>query len=461
MTVRRTDNNATQNIGFLSNGMLDEGSLFGFGSGVTLRIPLWNDQGGYGFGGGTTQDATQTTVAFQPTITGTRRIGKNLSVMFDGYFVSSTTSPSITFLNLPAAQTFQYYNAAVAGSFGVASIQNQTSVVNISANATYAGVGLDWQTKTNVGLLINNGRNTGITPLNSFREGANVAVQNESGAASTFMLNGITTTLAQGGANGSAAGGTLGGGTSLNSSMACSTSGCFSGLVDESAIIIEPRTLTVAETRAIEASLSYWNNVPTQARGVNVILGDSLTQEYGPTFQQSWPRQMEAILNRPDIPVVNGALYGVQMSVLLANWNALYAPSLSSSYGPNRYVTMMGCFNDMKTGGITSSACMAFYQQASTLTRAAGAKFICGITPVSSAQPANLVAMGQLIRAAAPTMCDGVIDMQTWPDFNMPGVTNSATLPEFYTDGTHQLTYGASVKAQIGAAAMRQIIGNN
>ena len=62
MTIRRDSDNAETDIGFDSNGNLDEAAINTFCSGTTCKVSVWKDQSGNG------NDASQTTAANQPTI---------------------------------------------------------------------------------------------------------------------------------------------------------------------------------------------------------------------------------------------------------------------------------------------------------------------------------------------------------------------------------------------------------
>jgi hypothetical protein len=84
--VERSSDNTTQDIGFDSNGDLDESALTTFCTGTTCRVRTWYDQATAG-GTGSGNDAVQTTHANQPTIyTGGAIVKENgrVAVDFDG-----------------------------------------------------------------------------------------------------------------------------------------------------------------------------------------------------------------------------------------------------------------------------------------------------------------------------------------------------------------------------------------
>jgi hypothetical protein len=84
--VERSSDNTTQDIGFDSNGDLDESALTTFCTGTTCRVRTWYDQATAG-GTGSGNDAVQTTHANQPTIyTGGALVKENgkVAVEFDG-----------------------------------------------------------------------------------------------------------------------------------------------------------------------------------------------------------------------------------------------------------------------------------------------------------------------------------------------------------------------------------------
>ena len=92
--VERSSDNTTQDIGFDSNGDLDESALTTFCTGTTCKVRTWYDQATAG-GTGSGNDAVQTTHANQPTIyTGGAIVKENgrVAVDFDGTDESFDTS---------------------------------------------------------------------------------------------------------------------------------------------------------------------------------------------------------------------------------------------------------------------------------------------------------------------------------------------------------------------------------
>jgi hypothetical protein len=453
-TARRVDNSTTLAINFLSNGALDETTLLNFGAATTVRVPDWNDQGG------SAGDCTQSTPTFQPTVSGFRRLGADLSMQFDALIVSGVSSPVITFCSLPAFPV-TYFNAALAGVMGVQTNNQTTSMVNVAPSggtpSATGSTGISWAQPADTGVFITAGVSTPFAQV-LFRDGPNVAVQNELAGSSTFQLNG-TLYSGSGGPNATgSSGGSIGGG--FSSAGTCTTSECQSGFSDDDAIIVEPRGLMPSEISQLDASLSYWSGSPEQGRGVDVVVGDSQTEGFPADHQQSWVRQMAALLNRPDLPIINSALFGVQMEFELSNFSTLVTPALAAAVGPNKFVTWAGCYNDIKTGGVTPAVCFQTYVSASAMTHAAGARFICGIMPIAGGQgiETQLQTLGNIIRTSTG-VCDGIIDMQSIPDFD--NVVGPWTAPAFFTDGIHQTTYGQAEEAAVGAATMRAMLGWN
>ena len=81
--VERSSDNTTQDIGFDSNGDLDESALTTFCTGTTCKVRTWYDQSQTG-GTGSGNDAVQTTHANQPTIyTGGAIVKENERVAVD------------------------------------------------------------------------------------------------------------------------------------------------------------------------------------------------------------------------------------------------------------------------------------------------------------------------------------------------------------------------------------------
>ena len=99
ITVRRASDNATQNIGFDDDGVLDITSLESFCSGTDGFVTTWYDQSGNG------NDATQTTASSQPQIVSSGSAilenGKptlEFDATDDGFVINNSTS-SFNFLH--------------------------------------------------------------------------------------------------------------------------------------------------------------------------------------------------------------------------------------------------------------------------------------------------------------------------------------------------------------------------
>lgn len=109
--VRRSSDNAEQNIGFDGSGNLDTTSLTSFCSGTNGFVTTWYDQSGNG------RNATQTTAANQP------------QIVSSGSVILTNTKPAMTFSGI--SNYFQF-------SSNFASFNN-TSIFNVVEPSTYLG----------------------------------------------------------------------------------------------------------------------------------------------------------------------------------------------------------------------------------------------------------------------------------------------------------------------------------
>ena len=94
MTIRRDSDNAETDIGFDSNGNLDEAAIETFCTGTVCKVSSWADQSGNG------NDATQSTAAKQPTIyTGGAIVKDGGRAAFTSWSATSFNFTQITDIN--------------------------------------------------------------------------------------------------------------------------------------------------------------------------------------------------------------------------------------------------------------------------------------------------------------------------------------------------------------------------
>jgi len=141
MTIRRDSDNAETDIGFDSNGNLDEAAIETFCTGTVCKVSSWADQSGNG------NDATQSTAANQPTIyTGGALVKDNGRAAIDfsaGAFYLDATISNQT-------QPFSFYNVfqwkttgipfcffATGGSFRRARLFSPRNMITAGTTLTF------------------------------------------------------------------------------------------------------------------------------------------------------------------------------------------------------------------------------------------------------------------------------------------------------------------------------------
>jgi hypothetical protein len=147
--VRRSSDNAEQNIGFTALGNLDTTALTSFCSGTNGFVTTWYDQSGNGY------DAIQTTASNQP------------EIVSSGSVLTLNGKPSIYFNN-PSGRGTQWLDTGTNLSlFNVGSIYSVNSYLN---NATFHAIFSNGY-QTSAGIWV--GRNSGATTLQIWCAGQN------------------------------------------------------------------------------------------------------------------------------------------------------------------------------------------------------------------------------------------------------------------------------------------------
>jgi len=138
MTIRRDSDNAETDIGFDSNGNLDEAAIETFCTGTVCKVSSWADQSGNG------NDATQSTATAQPTIytsgalvkdNGRAAIDFSAGAFYLDATISNQTQP-FSFYNV-----FQWNATTYAHRFFTTGNDNFTRVRGFSTNPNYISAG--------------------------------------------------------------------------------------------------------------------------------------------------------------------------------------------------------------------------------------------------------------------------------------------------------------------------------
>ena len=450
MTVKRSDTDASKQVGFDADGSLDTKAIDSFtvapdilrnyatyNSGVTPRIALWNDQGGG------SNDALQPAALQRPTITADRMHGNSRAIMFDAHGGVGDWDPALTFLNLPSGV------ALSANHFTMAVIAEATSAFIPPGFVTVGAV-----TGVNAGLQFGRYGSKTMACDGAGDNAAAAVVPTETPAVivctadahgKTIDMLGTTATT-PGGNDFRVAGGALGHSADKRS-----------GLVNISAAIVVPWPVDAATRAALQASLNETFAIAPQTNGVIVVLGDSHSDGAGAPFQQGWTHQMMRQLGRNDIQLVNAASYGGQLSYAVDQWQTYAQPNLDASSGKNKIVILQGGYNDQQSGH-TAPDIIATYKRGAALAHAAGAKAVC-VTDVIRAGATltntTISAVNKAIRAPL-TECDAVIDWAKVPAFNQQA--GPYPPPYFANDHVHLTARGQALQAQIAAAVVAGLL---
>jgi hypothetical protein len=148
--VRRSSDNAEQNIGFDGSGNLDTSALTSFCSGTNGFVTTWYDQSGSGV------NATQTTAVNQPQIVSSGAIllqNAKPTIVFSGFANSLTLSSNI-YNNTTPKDTFCVFNttdtdAVIVGGFNGGFLDSYGNGVYISSTIKSS------QIAASVGVLLN------------------------------------------------------------------------------------------------------------------------------------------------------------------------------------------------------------------------------------------------------------------------------------------------------------------
>ncbi len=184
LQVERSSDNTTQDIGFDSNGDLDESALTTFCTGTTCRVRTWYDQATAG-GTGSGNDAVQTTHANQPTIyTGGAIVKENGRVALT--FAASRLQASVT--GTLTAQTV----AAVATTSSAASWQRILSQSTSTQEDSLNYIPILRNSNTNLITGRDGGNKGGLMPIIYDEQFLFTALN--TGSALTNFLNGTSNT---------------------------------------------------------------------------------------------------------------------------------------------------------------------------------------------------------------------------------------------------------------------------
>ena len=347
LNVVRTDTGLASDIGFV-NGSIDAPTAWQFGANTTLRLATAYDQGG-----GSTNE-TQTTAANRPALTPLRTWSDGVpTIMFDGASQESGYGIStLTYLTIPSAVAPNGANTTVALSFGNLSAVRTFQVPLLFTNTPGAQGGL-YFTNGNGPAWASSNNGFTLPALTTPRDSNNLLIYQASSTGQSLYLNETTATS-----------GNAGGNTTYTSKLLLGGDGTTGsgndGYNDVRDFVIFPRSLTANERSLFEAAMYSVTHTQPQVRNDLIFVGDSHIDGGGAALQQSWPRTLKTLLNRPDIQIHNLAVFGgsesAQLQYTLPNWGLPLLTNASSSNWRNKIVFAGDGVNDLNgTYGLTGS----------------------------------------------------------------------------------------------------------
>jgi hypothetical protein len=243
LVLRRDNDDATTDIGFLSNGDLDAQSIIDFCGGANGHVRTWYDQSG------NTNDLVQTTLSAQP------QIYNGSAVLTDAngnYAILSDDSDdifSVTDTIIGTTQRTEFLFMAYGSAAGGAQ--------NVSGNSTTGADGTRWinQFNSSLGVSVRTGSTSHSTTPNS-------VLVNDQASVITSILSGTTQNDIDVWINSSAQSLTVVGGTTIINTASGNYQVPFSATQggSYSTEIIRYPTAKTTDRAAIEADiLAYWN----------------------------------------------------------------------------------------------------------------------------------------------------------------------------------------------------------
>ncbi len=445
--IQRMSDNAVKTIGFLSDGGLDTRTLDGFLAGTVGRITKWYDQSG------NTNHATQTTAANAPTMVPFRQLGNARSVMFDarpeGTGSEPPCGPTRTVLNIPSTVALAGNALSVYAVGGFVSGGHNSALCALSdtnGHQMIIGANYQWSLATAApGVVALGGGPAAFGPGLGAMDTPNVVSLISGPSAASLYHNDAS-------ASGHLAIGTINGGT-----LGAASFGSAMGFVDLAAVIAYPTAHTTPQQSGVLGGLYTLFGIAPQLRDVIVADGDSHTDSYGASFQQTWPRKMWRMLDQPTLGLTNTGVYGETAAARLANFSADVAPALARP-ARNKVATLFAGWNDIVTG-VNPATVLGTYRQYASLVHQSGARFLVVASPLRAASPAQLQSMATLRALLAQNwseFADGFVDLAAAnPQFAMTSGWGSLNPNLFFADNIHfnDIGYSAIAAAMAGAVA--------
>jgi hypothetical protein len=446
LNVTRASDSTTLAIGFIAGGALDTATLDAFCAGTTCTVNAWYDQSGNG------NDATQTTVANQPSLSPASLSGNARSIIFDSqinnspYVLKYMVLPSGVAVGGTAQSAFvlgrAYSSERAAIYLSLANASYPTVLASAAINnSPWAPPYTPWLTYV--------GNVAG--PVGPLSQTWQLLGYTLSTSAFNVFLNEAQTTLAFGQASYPQVGGWLG------ASAATIAGARYTGYNEQSAVLIYGRALNAtAEVPNLRASLALNFQTYPQIRDVCVVDGNSETEGYQSTLLQNRTRQLIALLDRPCL-VANKGFYGDTMAHRATNYATDIAPMYNAA-ATNNILEIFAGRNDNTGSDTTGASIYANLTAYIASAHATGWKVLAAtMLPYSgdsANQTAERLAYNALIRANAAG-ADGIIDYAADP---LMGLQATTTNTMYYGDGLHPTSLGYGYLAQIEAAAFNALL---
>lgn len=437
--VVRASDSTIADIGFVTDGSLDTAHLNSFLTDTTGSISIWYDQSGNGL------HAEQHDIASRPTITSLNLIGNSHSIVFDPG--NGSDPPPVGFVLPPG----------VAGATNAMSVLTVSRFASASKSAALFQLnGVDgarnlWMGNTSSGSCVY----WGCTPGSSVSVRSRAAqtpsvsglILGDSGPGAIRLINGPAIFNHAGIGSSALSGGTLGFASSTNTR----------GFVELSAVLIYAYALDEAGQDDACGSLCCHFGLTPQARDVLLFAGDSITDGFGTSSLQSYPRQLEQLLD-PEALIYNIGSFGQTITTLSGKDFNFRTQHLPIAKAAGNILVITAGSNDINRG---TSAETAYGYLSDYVARAKDAGWTVAIGTMlprgdlSDTAHAEWLLYNNMIRTGWPSIADALIDFQADVEIGRFANTANRTL---FRDKTHPAYAGYARMARCAAASLKPLL---
>lgn len=430
ITVRRSSDNATQDIGFAGQGLNTAAALAFAGAGTLYVTRLYNQDG-------SGKDLTQTVAASQPQL---RLEGSQPAL------VINAASGTQAWLNIPTTITADRQNCTL---LAVAADQHQAVDEGLFAMGVTGTIDL--------GL---SGQPVSSNSAQVFADGSKIAVSSANGSTvSTASRSILGLVSASSGITLHRDGTTA---TSAALSSRAMVSGGFLGKSSTNgkahifAFVIYPAALGTSDINAVKVALKAVHKTNTTSGAYNIsMFGDSKTYGVETPNNRTITWLLSELYNNPAYIFRNRAISGSMLNGSTTNYAANKGIEAD---GTNILILSKGTNDVSNVGNRTAAQLWTDFQATIASARAAGYTRFVGVTLTSrtvggsftAAMEAERVAFNARMIANDGGLFDAVANYNTLSQLGTDGAPNLTYLP----DGLHETEAAYALEAPVLKAAI-------